>query len=139
MHLPFLASWRLGGLGAKRNVIGAACVSIGVSILIGCSHSMPRRDDLVAPRPDLDNARLALGHQVFVANCNQCHPGGSGGEGPALNNKGFVPASLIRFQVRHGMGAMPRFSHQRLSDHELNAVIAYIQALQRERPTLARR
>lgn len=40
-----------------------------------------------------------------------------------------VPAFGIRFQVRHGLGAMRAFSQDQISDSELDAVIAYLQAL----------
>jgi mono/diheme cytochrome c family protein len=110
-----------------------------LSLAAGCSRSTPRRDDLAAPPLNLDNSRLALGHQVFLANCNECHPGGAGGEGPALNNRRLLLGRVIKFQVRHGVGAMPKFSRRRISDQELSALVVYIEALHEERPTLAQR
>jgi mono/diheme cytochrome c family protein len=60
--------------------------------------------------------------------CSQCHPGGEAVLGPAINNKP-LPAFLIRFQVRHGLGAMPAFSEERVTDSDLTDVIAYLKAL----------
>lgn len=53
---------------------------------------------------------------------------GGAGLGPAINNKP-LPGWLIRFQVRHGFGAMPAFSEKEISDGELNDVVAYLKAL----------
>ncbi len=48
------------------------------------------------------------GEQVFLSNCNGCHPGGGAGIGPARNNRP-IPESLVRSQVRNGRGIMPAF------------------------------
>jgi mono/diheme cytochrome c family protein len=36
---------------------------------------------------------------------------------------------LIRFQVRHGLGAMPAFSEKEIGDRELDDLVAYLKAL----------
>ncbi|HJP61658.1 MAG TPA: cytochrome c, partial [Gemmatimonadaceae bacterium] len=59
-----------------------------------------------------------------------CHPGGAAGLGPPLNNKP-APAFVIRFQVRHGLGAMPAFDSTQISDADLHAVAEYLKALRR--------
>jgi len=63
-----------------------------------------------------------------MKHCNQCHPGGEGGVGPALNNKP-LPGFLIKFQVRRGMGAMPAFSSQVISDAQLDSLASYLKEL----------
>jgi mono/diheme cytochrome c family protein len=63
-----------------------------------------------------------------MRNCDQCHPRGEAGLAPALNNKP-LPAFLIKFQVRQGLGAMPSFSKDDLSDQQLDDIIRYLQAL----------
>lgn len=63
-----------------------------------------------------------------MRNCDQCHPRGEAGLAPALNNKP-LPAFLIKFQVRHGLGAMPSFSKDDISDQDLEDIILYLQAL----------
>ncbi|MFP5501580.1 MAG: c-type cytochrome [Candidatus Sericytochromatia bacterium] len=80
----------------------------------------------------IDSPQLALGQQAFMTHCHSCHPGGEAGLGPALNNKP-LPAALIKFQVRHGLGAMPAFDEQHLSEEELNALAAYLIALREAR------
>ena len=54
--------------------------------------------------------------------------GGAASLGPALNNKP-LPDRLIRFQVRNGQGAMPAFSEDQFSNDELEALLAYLEAL----------
>ena len=68
------------------------------------------------------------GEQVFAARCHQCHPGGAGGLGPAINDKP-LPVALMKTQVREGLGAMPAFSQAEINDDELEDVIRYLKAL----------
>ena len=107
-----------------------------LSFTSGCAGSRSaRRDELVSPPMNLDNQRLANGHDVFDRYCNQCHPGGAAGVGPSLNDKGFVPGFVIKFQVRNGLGAMPKFSKRKISDADLDALVSYVKAMQNNRPT----
>lgn len=78
--------------------------------------------------PDLSDAKAAHGQAVFMAMCNKCHPGGGAGLGPALDNKP-LPSFLVRYQTRHGLGAMPAFDAEELPDSALEAVTAYLEAL----------
>lgn len=69
--------------------------------------------------------------------CNSCHIGGAAGLGPALNNKP-LPGWLIRFQVRNGLGVMPEFSEDQVSEAELDALLVYLDTLKhREWPAAA--
>jgi mono/diheme cytochrome c family protein len=72
----------------------------------------------------------AFGQQLYYQYCNQCHPGGDGGLGPALNNKP-APAIAIRTQIRHGLGAMPSFHPQELSDDDVDAIVEYVFVMRR--------
>jgi mono/diheme cytochrome c family protein len=71
---------------------------------------------------------LALGERAFAMNCHQCHPGGAAGLAPAINDKP-LPVALIKTQVRKGLGAMPAFSPQEVSDEQLDAITKYLKAL----------
>ena len=75
-------------------------------MLAGCATSR-REEPLFGPLP-LSDPKLVAGRQVFMANCYECHPGGSAGLGPALNLKP-LPGSLVRARVRKGIGGMPAF------------------------------
>lgn len=79
---------------------------------------------------ELSTPTLVLGQRVFDRHCDQCHPGGAAGLGPSLNDK-RLPGSLIAYQVRQGVGAMPAFTPERLTDKELDALIAYLESLRR--------
>jgi mono/diheme cytochrome c family protein len=71
---------------------------------------------------------LQEGRRVFMQFCNGCHPGGEAGVGLALNNKP-LPGWAIRYQVRHGLGVMPAFSEEVISDEKLDALESYLLAL----------
>ena len=101
----------------------AGCLGV-----LGCG-SARRGEPLVGPLP-ISSPAVAQGRQVFMAHCQQCHPGGEAGLGPAINDKP-LPGFLIALQVRRGLGAMPAFSPQELSPDELDALIAYLKVLRR--------
>jgi hypothetical protein len=71
------------------------------------------------------------GRTTVVANCG--NNGGAAGLGPAIDDKP-LPGGLIKTQVRPGLGAMPHFSQQHISDDDLGAVVAYLQARGQQKP-----
>lgn len=99
-----------------------------VTLIAGCGSA--RRSPPVAEPLPLTTAELRRGHEVFLTHCHACHPGGEGGLGPALNNKP-LPRFLMRLQVRRGLGAMPAFPEEIISDQELNHLLDYLLALRR--------
>lgn len=101
---------------------------LSVLLAVGCG-SARRGIPLVGDREPGD-PQVVQGRQVFDSVCHQCHPGGAGGLGPALNDKP-LPGWAIRFQVRHGLGAMPAFDEEVISDEELDAIVAYMKWLRR--------
>lgn len=98
-------------------------------LLTGCG-SARRGEPLVGPLP-LASEEAKHGQTLFMKNCHQCHPGGEAGLGPALNNKP-LPRFMIRYQVRHGLGAMPAFSEQQIDDHELDHLLVYLKELREQ-------
>jgi len=82
-----------------------------------------------APIP-ITNPAVAKGEVVFDNFCQKCHPGGETGLGPAINDKP-VPGFVIRFQIRHGLGAMPAFKEDAISDDELDNLLAFIKAMRK--------
>ena len=94
--------------------------------LLGCGSS--RRGEPITEPLQTDDPRVTLGHRVFSQHCYQCHPGGAAGLGPAINNKP-LPVGLMKTQVRQGLGLMPAFSEQEISDEELDGFIRYLKAL----------
>ncbi len=71
-----------------------------------------------------------------MASCHQCHPGGEAGLGPALNDKP-LPTFVKKFQVRHGLGTMPSFPEDKISEEQLDYLMEYLKALRRNRPLRA--
>ena len=72
---------------------------------------------------------LELGEEVFQKNCASCHGrSGGGGMGPELADGAVVDRypdpSEHRDVVVDGRGAMPAWG-DRLSDHEIDAVVRY--------------
>jgi mono/diheme cytochrome c family protein len=105
----------------------AMTLLIGILVLLsGCGSA--RRTEPIAGPMSVVTGDLTQGRKLFMRNCDQCHPRGEAGLAPALNNKP-LPAFLTKFQVRHGLGAMPSFSKDDISDQELEDIILYLQAL----------
>ncbi|WP_224995830.1 cytochrome c [Cesiribacter sp. SM1] len=70
------------------------------------------------------------GKVLYDRYCNTCHPGGSSGLGPALNNKP-LPGFLIRYQIRHGLGVMPAFSKEVIPPEDSKKIVAYMKAVRK--------
>lgn len=75
--------------------------------------------------------------QMFAQTCARCHgPGGWGtrelakrsapGEAELLQRK-TIPADLVRFVVRHGVGSMPPFTPTDLTDDEVNRLALWLE------------
>ncbi len=94
--------------------------------LSGCATA--RRSEPLAPPFSSNDPLVQRGERVFFQHCHYCHPHGEGGLGPALNNKP-LPGFLVKFQARHGLGAMPRFGEDKIPARDLDAVAEYLKAL----------
>jgi ubiquinol-cytochrome c reductase cytochrome c subunit len=84
------------------------------------------------PAVDPASGDIAVGGQVFRAQCAACHQwAGSGGallhrEAPPL---GDATATQIAEAVRTGPGAMPVFGENAVGPHDLNGLVRYVQYL----------
>lgn len=96
-------------------------------LLTGCSA---RRSEPIAGPFEAGSPVLARGEVAFDQHCSRCHPGGERGLAPAINNKP-LPGFLMKFQVRHGAGAMPAFSERELPKEDLDALVKYLKTLRR--------
>jgi mono/diheme cytochrome c family protein len=105
----------------------AACLFAASTLFFpGCGPA--RRDEPITRPLQTDDPRIVLGHRVFSQQCNQCHPGGAAGLAPSINDKP-LPVNLMKTQVRQGLGLMPAFSKDEITDEELDAIIRYLKAL----------
>jgi ubiquinol-cytochrome c reductase cytochrome c subunit len=82
------------------------------------------------PNPDPALGSVSAGQRLFTENCAGCHQEvAAGGYLPDSVAPPLAPDSprQIAEAVRIGPNLMPRFSPTRLSDRDLNSIIAYIQ------------
>jgi mono/diheme cytochrome c family protein len=114
------------------SIVGAV---ICCAVITGCGAECPCSQAATARRPNVipdprlrNNPRLAEGQRVFMEHCNQCHVGGAAGLGPSLNDKP-IPTWFIRFQVRKGLGSMPAYSSDVITDSQLEDVVTYLRYL----------
>lgn len=68
------------------------------------------------------------GKELFSANCDDCHPGGEEDVGPSLIAEPHTPPK-IRQQIREGSGKMRPFSEKRLSNDDIEAILAYLASI----------
>lgn len=75
-------------------------------------------------------AEVARGHQLYLRNCAHCHaPDATGDEGPDLHDVERSDARIAAL-IKNGVkGQMPKFG-AKLSDPDVQALIAFIRALQ---------
>lgn len=71
---------------------------------------------------------VTLGKEVFDTHCEDCHPGGEEDVGPSLIADPHTPARL-RQQIREGSGKMRPFPEKRISNEDLEALLAYLQTI----------
>lgn len=110
--------------------VGSAVVLLALLLLASC-RTARRGEPLVGThQPPSDD--IARGQVAFDTHCNGCHPGGEAGLGLALNNKP-LPRSLIKFQIRKGLGAMPGFPERVIGDAERDDIARYVVWLRRTR------
>jgi len=102
-------------------------IIIVAALLITAGCGSERRDTPMTALEPTDGI-VSRGEVAFMRECNQCHPGGCGGLAPAINDKP-LPKTLIKTQIRAGLGAMPSFSAKQLPDEDVDAIIAYLKAL----------
>lgn len=108
----------------------AGLVVLVVLVTFAGACASPRRGENLGNAPAITDSSEQRGREQYMRHCNACHVGGSGALGPALNDK-RLPVFLMRFQVRHGLGAMPRFTREQISDEELDHLMAYLLLLRR--------
>ncbi|MDP8977775.1 MAG: c-type cytochrome [Actinomycetota bacterium] len=82
------------------------------------------------PDVDLEDASLARGGELFRLNCAPCH--NWDGKGGALVNLENAPPlheatpTQVVETIRIGPGAMPRFTHEALSEDEAEDIAGYV-------------
>lgn len=108
----------------SRLTLAALAAALAATACAAPRRGEPLAGAMLTTDPAQDRGRL-----VFMQNCYKCHPGGEAGLGPALSKR--RPAPWIKYRIRHAPGAMPSFDEKRISDKELQDLMAYLAALRR--------
>ena len=103
--------------------IGFVVVAVVAFGTLGCGSA--RRGPLAGAPVTPDTVAEKRGERLFFKHCSRCHPGGEAGLGPALNNKP-LPELAIETQIRQGIGAMPAFSEDQLSEQQVEAIAEFV-------------
>lgn len=114
---------------SARRMAVAATVAAALALVAACAPTF-RGGPILEGVAQVD-PQVALGERVFAHACHACHPNALAGLGPGIVDKP-IPSWLVRLQVRIGLGVMPAFSAEEIDDEELDALVAYLDAL-RER------
>ena len=113
----------------RKFVVYSILMPLLVFLIISrCSapKRIPVAETVSMPTEELENGRM-----LFNGYCGTCHPGGMSGVGPAIINKP-LPASLIRFQIRKGIGVMPAFEEDVLTDEQVKHIAEYLVYLRKK-------
>jgi mono/diheme cytochrome c family protein len=112
----------------NRKIKSAALIILICSLLLHIACASARRGEPLTGSSEIPDPQVEQGQIVFMQKCHKCHPGGEAGLGPAINDKP-LPEFLMRFQVRHGVGAMPSFSEEEITDAQLDDLMEYLKML----------
>jgi ubiquinol-cytochrome c reductase cytochrome b subunit len=130
--LPFLPT------GTLRQRGGAAFL---LALFLGGFTALSRYEDRALPRkPSYEEGLVARAQEVFTTECRDCHGAEGKGDGPQARSFGLetpdftdpdfwsdAPISRLRQSVREGRGDdMPAFG-KRLTDEEIDTVLAFVQ------------
>jgi mono/diheme cytochrome c family protein len=112
-------TWCLG-MGALVAVVG--CGGGGAAEPEGESSTGGEAAAYEGPIASTD---VAHGKEVFANFCDDCHPDGGADVGPSLIEHAHSPAR-IRQQIREGSGKMRPFSEKRLSNEDMESLLAFL-------------
>jgi mono/diheme cytochrome c family protein len=111
-------------MNMKKIIIGFVVSTMIITTVISCAM---RVSEPITQKQFSANERVGNGEKVFMANCQKCHPSGEGGLGPSILPNP-APQLIKRFQMRHGLGAMPGFRPDEISRKDLHDISKYLKA-----------
>jgi mono/diheme cytochrome c family protein len=103
-------------------LVAIGCSGGGAAEPEGESSSGGEASEYAGPIASTD---VAHGKEVFANFCDDCHPDGGADVGPSLIEDPHTPAR-IRQQVREGSGKMRPFSEKRLSNEDMESLLAWL-------------
>ena len=110
------------------------CLGLGALVAMGCGgggaaepegESSSGGEASAAYEGPIASTDAAHGKEVFANFCDDCHPDGGSDVGPSLIEHPHSPAR-IRQQVREGSGKMRPFSEKRLSNEDMESLLAWL-------------
>ena len=113
---------------SRTSILSCILLCLAVILLVA-SCSVRRSTPIKGPVP-LEDSHVRNGQIQFMAHCQKCHPAGESGLGLAINTNP-APKFIKRFQVRHGLGVMPSFGVEEISDEDLSDILSYLRALRK--------
>ena len=116
---------------SRMNVMKLGTLAIALAVGCGGSSAEPAGGETSAGAETtqyegpITSTEVDRGKELFTANCDDCHPGGEEDVGPSLIAEPHTPAR-IRQQIREGSGRMRPFSAKRVSDEDVEAILAFL-------------
>lgn len=111
------------------------CLGLGVLLTVGCGGGSEKPEgeksaggEAAGYEGPIASTDAAHGKQVFANFCDDCHPDGGSDVGPSLIETPHTPPR-IRQQIREGSGKMRPFSEKRLSNEDVEAILAYLDSI----------
>ena len=101
----------------------------GISLFVTVACNTRRSEPFEGPI-DTSDSSVIKGEIAFMQYCHKCHPSGEAGLGPALTINP-APKFIKGFQVRHGLGVMPSFKKDEISEEDLDNILLYLKKLKR--------
>jgi mono/diheme cytochrome c family protein len=102
-------------------MIGLLAIAFGCSKESGSGTTAASLESFDFPLVSTD---VATGTEVYAEFCEGCHPGGEEGDGPRIAGEAESPAEM-RWRVRSGGDDMPAFGPDKISDADLEALLAF--------------
>lgn len=101
-----------------------------LSIVLLAACAVRKSEPITQRQFNSKDNQVINGEKVFMMHCQKCHPGGEAGLAPSIVSS-VIPQFLKRFQIRHGLGAMPAFKQDQLTKTELDNLSKYMKAWKR--------
>jgi mono/diheme cytochrome c family protein len=120
-----------------RQIAGAAALSMALAALVLLTLIDPSQ----AADPVQAKVATSPGERTYMKWCAECHASAIGpgtkaleqrykGQVPAiLHMRTGIPAELVTYTVRHGVGFMPPFRKTEISDSQLAGLASYLSSV----------
>lgn len=108
--------------------MGGKYIYSAILMVVCLSCSISKKEAYTVKPLAITTQEVEEGKVLFHKYCNSCHPSGTAGLGAPIVTTS-IPGFAIQFQIRNGLGEMPAFSEEQISDEEVDKIVDYIKAL----------